>query len=178
MKRANIIQDNTEFKDRILVTNLEELDQYFKQYVNPRFHSVSTMTMERKSDEISPRETNPIKRLSDHAILIQNHTGRGAIFQIAEMETKVKFAMLKYVSRGHSLMCNEAGGWNLIGKDAKIEHIGDISYLKDDIRVFKFAKGVHWYAKIKDKDVVVDGEQKWNARWIAQQKAEYFLKTL
>jgi len=37
---------------------------------------------------------------------------------------------------------------------------------------------VHYYAKIGLIDVVIDGEAKWNARWVAQKKAEQYLSEM
>lgn len=177
MKIANVNQNGIEYKSRIIIENIQDLEKYFEEYVNPRFSEI-TMKSIHGSDDIDFKEKDPIQRAANHAILLQHQTGRGAVFNVADMESKVKTSMAKWCCRGYTLMCNIAGGWNIIEDGAIVEIIGNTSYSKEDIRIMKFPNGAHWYAKIKDKDVVIDGEQKWNAKWVAQKKAEQFLSEI
>lgn len=61
----------------------------------------------------------------------------------------------------------------------KLIYNKDKKYTEKNIRIIKFPKGKHYYAKIDNIDVVdEDGNQKWNTKEIAMKKAISFLKTL
>lgn len=45
-------------------------------------------------------------------------------------------------------------------------------YTMDDVRYIQWDGGKHWYAKIGNLDIVVDGDQKWNSK----HEAEYAVK--
>ncbi|MHA1437905.1 MAG: hypothetical protein ACTSPD_10040 [Promethearchaeota archaeon] len=49
-------------------------------------------------------------------------------------------------------------------------------YTEKDIRIIKWENGTHYYAKIGRIDVFIDGEQKWDTKKEAQEKALKFLK--
>jgi len=178
MKIATITQDNLIFEDRIIINNITELIQYFEEFIDPRIERVMNYTIERKDEDINLKESNPEKRLSDLCISLQKQTGKGAIYNVADIQSKVKMAMIKYINLGFTLMVNTAGGWNIISENAIIQYTNDLKYTESDIKILKYANGVHWYAKIRNLDVVIDGEQKWNAKWVAQQKAKEYLNTL
>lgn len=48
----------------------------------------------------------------------------------------------------------------------------------EEIRIIKWPNGEHFYAKVGNADVVVDGKQKWGSKYDAQKAAEKFLRTL
>lgn len=51
------------------------------------------------------------------------------------------------------------------------------NYTLDDIRIMQWQGGVHYYAKIGNLDVYIDGKTKWNTHEMARKKAEeYFYK--
>jgi hypothetical protein len=111
--------------------------------------------------------------------MMQEKTGRGAIHWMADFESKTRLAMIKYVSKGYSLMVNEKGGWCLLNDDSDIEWLTPRSYSEKDIKLSKFRYGSHWYAKIRNIDVVDEiGNVKWNTEEMAMQKAKEYLKTL
>lgn len=45
-----------------------------------------------------------------------------------------------------------------------------------DVRIMQWPGGKHWYAKIGNIDVVVDGEQKWNSHREAELAAQKYIK--
>jgi hypothetical protein len=47
----------------------------------------------------------------------------------------------------------------------------------EEIRIIKWPDGKHFYAKVGNADVVVDGKQKWDSKYAAQKAAERFLRT-
>ena len=66
-----------------------------------------------------------------------------------------------------------------IPKTIELEIISEYEkYNEKDIKILRWAGGLHWYAKIGFMDVVIDGEAKWNSRWEAEEKAKEFLKEM
>jgi len=50
------------------------------------------------------------------------------------------------------------------------------TYTEEDIKIIKWNDGIHWYAKVGRMDIVDDeGNQKWNTKKEAEQKAKEFL---
>lgn len=48
-------------------------------------------------------------------------------------------------------------------------------YTEKDIRIIVWREGTHYYAKVGNCDVVVEGEQKWETRDMALMKAKFFI---
>lgn len=51
-------------------------------------------------------------------------------------------------------------------------------YFKSDISVTKWEDGRHYYAKVGDIDVEIDGKRSWNTYGFAEQMAEEFLRRM
>ena len=49
-------------------------------------------------------------------------------------------------------------------------------YSIDDVRYIQWDGGKHWYAKIGNFDIVVDGEQKWNSKLEAEIAVKQYFK--
>ena len=88
--------------------------------------------------------------------------------------------MDKLILEGNRIAINPFNGvsYFTIPDGVTLEFILTKKYTKHDIRVKRWYDGAHWYAKVGFMDVVIDGEVKWNAKWVAQQKAEQFLEEL
>ena len=89
-------------------------------------------------------------------------------------------ALMEY---GH-IYINRRGGF--VPKVDFLEEVGKPVYARwfpqdyseDDIEILKWDGGRHYYAKIKDLDVVWRRRQKWNSPEEAKEAAEKFLKEL
>ena len=102
---------------------------------------------------------------------------------------KIMDGKIESLTNGYILYINKVGGYAPVkkGKFDKFEEIDFVErdecifpeYTDKDIRVFQWANGPeHWYAKIADVDVVINGEQKWNTYEQAKNNAIEFLKGL
>jgi len=88
-----------------------------------------------------------------------------------------------------SVYINRSGGWCIHSQDFKI--LGSIESdnaekfpllvepdsLSTKIKIIQWRCGTHYYAKVEDYDVVVDGKQKWNSYKEAEQNAKAWLKS-
>jgi len=91
---------------------------------------------------------------------------------------------IEQLNKGVILYINKVGGYSAGCK--KWEEVDFLlkddfvfpDYAEKDIKVFQWNMGIHWYGKIGDVDVVVDGEQKWKTYEQAKNNATQFLKGL
>jgi len=159
MKKANVIQDGQIYKDRIIIENLNDLDEYF----NTNFQNQVRVDAEYIiCDEL---KTHAGTRTSSVCKQLQEVTGKGSLVWLYEIKNKTQFAMLKYVGiMGIPIMVNSAGGWCFVNKDAVVEYIKPLRYTEEDIHIKKWGGGRHYYAKVGTIDVVdCDGNVKWNS---------------
>lgn len=172
MKKANIKQLGRIYENVILIENIEDLHFYFDSERESKHKDTLKSFLENNETD-----TN-ISNIEKYALLMQEKTGRGGIHFIADMESKTRTAMTKYTCMGFTLMVNNAGGWCLVDKSAVIDRIESRKPNISDIKLSRFKNGKHWYARVGFVNVEVDGEYKWNARWVAQKKAEEFLSKM
>ncbi len=97
------------------------------------------------------------------------------------LTNKMNSAFIKLYNLDGSVLVNSAGGCMM--DDDTFEtlqtiHKDKFVFPKEQdakIRIIKWPNGSHYYAKIGNEDVVVDGEQSWNTRKAAQAAAEQYL---
>lgn len=90
---------------------------------------------------------------------------------------------LKYIEKYGAIYVNKLGGWMTLIDDmytvvAQTESETWPEYVKSDIHVSRWPGGTHFYAKVGDQDVVVDGKEKWNTWDEAQTAADKFFAVL
>jgi hypothetical protein len=77
------------------------------------------------------------------------------------------------------IFINSNGGYFGYNTNLEVTDTQEISKYKlptEEIRIISWPNGKHFYAKIGNADVVVDGRQKWDTKAEAQLNAEKFLK--
>jgi hypothetical protein len=183
MIRAKVKAFGQNYGDRILIRSLSELNSYFEEV----FGNVVKETVQTTYDRAIGRAQN---KYVGHAL--DSFVGVAETVSMCRQISPVNAAidlfgsveknMIEFISNGQWIIINPVNKisyFNVKPTDPTVE-IEIISeneiYTKDDIKVFKWENGSHWYAKVGLQDVVIDGEQKWNAKWIAQNKAEEFLE--
>lgn len=182
IKIANIKCFDQFYEGYILIESVSDLENFRKEKQNGMIRDSAISLMERKTN-IS---NGGINNHSLDALVITSEetskiTGAGILRSHSDIVGDMRATQAIIISSGKKIAINP---FNLIGyfpvpKDAEIEIITDkITYELNDIKIFKWERGSHFYAKVGQIDVVVDGEQKWNAKWIAQNKAEEFLSSL
>lgn len=100
-----------------------------------------------------------------------------------EMEQAWIGPRLKYIEKYGAIYVNKLGGWMTLIDDmytvvAQTESETWPEYVKSDIHVSRWPGGTHFYAKVGDQDVVVDGKEKWNTWDEAQTAADKFFAVL
>ena len=186
MKRANIKAFNNYYERFVIIENLIDLYDFFEEKTKGLIKE-SAKTLVERAQKVAKGEVSNITHLGQtDCITIGTETmssiyGQGIIYSQAKLMGTYQRDLERYVNDGKILAINP---YNMVSyftlpKDAEYEIISEKeNYTHDDIRIIKFEGGTHWYAKISNIDVVIDDEQKWNAQWIARQKAEQFLKQL
>lgn len=117
-----------------------------------------------------------------HANMIATIAGMKGI-TILEAQTKfnsdVMKAMEKSLFKKGRIFVNGLGGHFVVHDDLKIKESREIDVWalpEEKPRFIQWPGGTHWYAKIGDEDIVVDGTQKWDTLEQAAQAAEKFMK--
>ena len=183
MKRANIKAFNQFYPGFILIESHRELIDFFHEKTTGMIKDSARSLVDRaqakaREEIISNKGIDVITRVTETVAGIKR---QGLLYQQACLMGTYQSTLEREVFNGNTLVINPFNfvSWFVLPKDAEVEIISEKEvYTKDDIRLYRFPDGAHWYAKVSKMDVVIDGEQKWNARYIAQQKAEEFLKTL
>lgn len=183
MKRANVHSKhyNCDYPNFIIIENLDDLHDYYEESLNGRIKESASKLVERAQAEITKgikkdKSENPIVNYAEH---LSTSKGMGIVYAECTAVGNLQANWCMYVIKGDILVINPNNGvsWFTICPGDTYEIISTKeTYTLGDIRVMKFPNGAHWYAKIGQIDVVIDGEQKWNAKWVAEQKAEQFLK--
>jgi hypothetical protein len=183
MKRANIKAFNQFYTGFILIESHGELIDFFHEKTTGMIKDSARSLVDRaqakaREENVPSKGVDAITRGTETIADIKK---QGLLYQQACLMGTYQSTLEREILSGNTLVINPFNfvSWFVLPKNAEVEIISEKeTYTKDDIRLFRFPNGGHWYAKISKIDVVVNGEQKWNARYIAQQKAEEFLKTL
>jgi len=175
MKKADVTDNNQFYPDRIILENYEDLLEYFEKILDGKYADNAKELFSRSNEDKTLLKN---KDIVDNYIALQQHTGKGAIWYLSDIELKHKLALNKCISDGKSICINESGGYFTLSKNAKIDYKGQKIYTEADIKVSNFFMGKHYYAKICGIDVVIDGEVKWNSYDFAYKMALKFLETL
>ena len=182
MKTANIKDYNQYYRGYILIENMTDLIDFRNEVTNGLIKESAKDLVRRSQDADSgkhvPHATDAITIGTE---MLTNISGQGVLYSQAKMMGSYLNEQDRLALSGKRIAINpinKVSYFNL-SDSAEIEIISQsVEYTKDDIKVYKWETGSHYYAKIGLMDVVVDGEQKWNARWVAQKKAEEFLEIL
>jgi len=97
------------------------------------------------------------------------------------LKMRVVSEQIKCLTEGKKLLINSKGGYFPLCKndDYNIISNNKIIYSAKDIKISKWPNGKHYYAKIRDIDVVdSSGDMKWNTELKANQVAMFFLREL
>ena len=183
IKRANINVYGNDYNGYIIIESMEELKNYFEETLNGlQKDSISKLmdrAFTRAKGNLNGHSTDAFVSIAETE---SETTGCGVLISHTKIFGEIRTSFIKTISRGEKLVINPANGFSHFGFKPsvphKIEYIPLNEYSTQDIKVFKWNGGAHWYAKIAHIDVVIDGEQKWNAKWVAQQKAEQFLSKM
>lgn len=186
MKRANI-NDNNQFYPRfVIIENMVDLYDFFHEKTYGLMKD-SARELVSRAQRVARGEAKDLAHIGQSDCItigaekVADTHGHGIIYAHALLMGTYQQQLEKYIQEGAKIAINP---YNMVSfftltKDATYEIISEKEiYTENDIRVIRFPDGVHWYAKISNIDVVIDGEQKWNAKWVAKKKAEQFLNEM
>lgn len=181
MKKANFTNHNIEYSRFIIIENISDLYDYFHEKLYGMMKRTAKELVERDKERLSGTILEHTKDVTvSIAELITKAKGNGCLYNNAVLYAHVQQDWIDAITNNLTIAINPNNciSYFVIKKDVKLNFINVDKYTKDDINLFKWSGGSHWYAKISLMDVVVNGEQKWNSKYVAQQKAEEFLLNL
>ena len=178
MKRANIKAYNQEYKNFILIENMSDMIDFRHEVTYGMMKESARSLVDRKMGKDDKHSTDAITYSVEK---LNERKNQGALFLQSKIMGEMMNAQDEYIIKGDKIVVNPFNmvSYFTLPVDAEIEIISKREkYTLDDIKVSRWPEGCHWYAKVGLIDVVVDGECKWNAKWVAQKKAEEFLNNL
>jgi hypothetical protein len=112
--------------------------------------------------------------------------GSNFIVESTIMENEVFRGKINTLLKGFVLLLRENGTYTVTSDGDEIEILHQTfnekmlypNYTLDDIKINRFAGGKHYYPKIGEMEVEVDGVNKWNTPERAREMAEQYFKTL
>ena len=151
--------------------------------------SVDPSKASRIVDQIRKVKIEKVKHFADELSFViaklSEIKGTSVVMTLANFNTLVTAQQMESIRRCGAIYVNRNGGYFPCKGDieeCEVEQSKVLSFPtvrdEDDIRIIKWPQGKHWYAKIGDTDVVVDGEQKWNTKAAAKAAAKKFLMEL
>lgn len=185
---GQVNSNNNESTWYFVPQSLEQLQEHWEKYVGSEIKS--------GTKEILNNISNTIKgRLSEH----YRTTWGSLIEQVSAM--KEKSYLESAVEEENNLWKNRVDWFNKYGEiylsdgltmfmlvdgftEVKEHVYKDIlefpseKYNIDNVRYIQWDGGKHWYAKIGNLDIVVDGEQKWNSKLEAEIAVKQYFKNL
>ena len=119
----------------------------------------------------------------DNALsLIAKFRGISLVEALGQLNADILRGQFKTLDDVGRLFINNKGGYFGYHEGLKILETRDIDVFalpgKSDkpFRIIKWDGGKHFYAKVGDEDVVVNGHQKWNTKKAAEEAATIYLK--
>lgn len=182
MKRANFTYWNQKYNGFIVIENMSDLIDYFHERLYGMQKETARNLVDRARavaiDNASvPHPTDPIISIVE----IESELKGGILLNHAKIFGTLQQQWIEAINDGLNIAINPMNGVShfMFPKTIDIKIISEREkYTQADIKVLRWTGGTHWYAKVGFMDVVIDGEQKWNARWQAEEKAKQFLSEM
>ena len=117
----------------------------------------------------------------DHAnILAQLAEMRGVslVEQLAKINEDLGRGMDRVLQEQKRFFINELGGYFGFHPSLIISETRDVDVWalpEEKVRIIQWPDGTHFYAKVGNEDVEVDGVQKWDTRQAAEAAGEFYL---
>lgn len=182
MKKANIKYYGQQYNGFIIIEDMSDLIDFRHEVTYGKTKQSARSLVDRFQDKQNRKSVSHVTDAITHAVEITHELKpQGVLFIQAKIMAEYANDQDKIILNGGKIAINPFNMVSYFGlsENAEIEIISEREkYTKDDIKIGRWPGGVHWYAKVGFMDVVIDGEQKWNARWVAEQKAEQFLNEL
>lgn len=180
INKYNIKYNGLIYKECDLISGIDEYREYMLE-LNNKF-------------DISKHEIETIKSFVGHGHSLL--TGVSGMFcgmiddiddrqpmldHLSILKAKVLSGQLTHILNGDKLVINNRGGYFSIKENEEFEILDVITskYTESDIRINKWLGGRHYYAKVRNIDVIdTDGGLKWNTEQYARSMAIKFIEKL
>lgn len=99
------------------------------------------------------------------------------IESITKLFGQVEQNQISQLSKGKTLYIRSIGSYTFGDQYETLDEFqsSELLFPLDKVRFLQWSGGKHWYAKIGNTDIVVEGEQKWNSKVEAQKAASKFI---
>lgn len=104
--------------------------------------------------------------------------GTSILDTLSNLNADIAAGMSRALTDKGRIFIGASGGYFTISDQLEITNTIEIEQFflpSEDVRIIQWPNGEHFYAKIGNQDVVVDGKQKWNTRKQAELAAQRFL---
>lgn len=175
MKRADVTANGIEYKNRILIENFNDLQEYHENYFNIRVKDSMKQTF---SDVKNGFHISDV--LGASIMTVAKAKEQGIIYALADTTSKMYIDQLKFINDGYKLAINDnLGYFPFYNDNALIVLLDEVKYTENDIKLNKFEGGKHYYAKIGQHEVIDQwGERKWNTPEYARKIAIEYLNKI
>ena len=165
------------------ITSLQQLFEYYVLTKPTIIQEAFKDFLETTSKEVQRDHfTNPITSAAVMLAQIEFNSGgkdRSFIDALTDLLSKVERNQMSSLAKGEILYIRNIGSY--VPEDGTRYDI--LQYFESDklvfpqssVRFIQWDGGTHWYAKIGNTDIVVDGEQKWDSKKEAQSAVQKYL---
>lgn len=182
MKAVTFKMNGLTYNNYKLIKNLEDYSEFLKE-LNNKFILSEAEIKDRHERKYTGHDATLLTSIAEvwNVSDIEPLSLEEKLLRSKLMHGQILSDQLKDICNGYCLVINEKGGY------FKIKSVDDIEIITSevkeftakDIKITRWPNGKHFYAKIKNIDVIdEDGNVKWNSHYIAQCEAEKYLKRL
>lgn len=151
-----------------------ELTNWFKSVRQPKFQEEFRDALHCQSKGIDGYHATK----GGFLMQIAAYRGLDLVTTLGQFQEEVLHGIFQVLAKHKRLFINSVCGYFGTTKDyhATATHEVDNWILPDaKVRIIQWPNGVHWYAKIGDLDIVVNGHEKWDSKEAAERAVERFL---
>jgi len=164
------IRSNEELLDYQMAVYKNKVQEGFSNYVNSEYYVKGGVHL----------HTDMGRVLADLGLLESlRENPRSIVEVLSDFENHVFTCMKKIILEHGGIFINGRGGYFALNSEQEIVETIELEKFilpSARIRIIQWPHGLHYYAKIGDEDVVVDGEQKWSTEKAARDAAIKYQK--
>ncbi len=143
-----------------------------------------TTQIEKTVNDLFSKDDYSDNKLAEVCNIDAKAKGTIPLISCAGFEQKIFASKVKTLLKFGTLYLREIGSYTIPGEDFVIsdtvesEQMVYPEYTPADIKLSQWINGTHWYAKIKNLTVEIDGKMKWDSKHEAITAANSFFEKL
>jgi len=175
---------NLDYGYVLKISNFLQLIKYNMEYTQGIYNSAFLDYAETVEERIRTKINTHFKNnLNDCIETVAVAKETSYIYELCNFSSKVSKGQIKNIEKFGTIYIQKVGSYfmksdDIIEYDEPVFNEKCIFPDNYEIKISKWPGGKHWYAKIGNIDVVVNGNQKWNTYELAEKNAKEFLKTI